>query len=148
MKWKVSQRSSGAPNSKQYMSGVHRTVRWDTRTVCTERPTSGALGLQHRTIQCAQNTLATNGSNDRLLQTSMVGWRGWAPDSEQCLSGAPVDRKLLLSVNRLEVWGEAINTPQPGIWRCGSPSNIPRHSIDISKCTYTQVLNRITRWLA
>jgi hypothetical protein len=39
----------------------------------------------------------------------------------------------------------AINTPQPVILRCGSPSNIPRHIVDISKCSNTQVLNRITR---
>jgi hypothetical protein len=42
----------------------------------------------------------------------------------------------------------AINTPQPAISRCGRPSIIPRNSIDISKCSYIQVLNRITRWLA
>jgi hypothetical protein len=39
----------------------------------------------------------------------------------------------------------SINTTQPDISRCGSPSNIPRHIVDISKCSYTQVLNRITR---
>jgi hypothetical protein len=27
------------------------------------------------------------------------------------LSDVPVDRKLLLSVQRIEVWGEVINTP-------------------------------------
>jgi hypothetical protein len=42
----------------------------------------------------------------------------------------------------------AINTPQPDLSMCGSPSNIQRHKIDISKCSYTQLLNRITRWLA
>jgi hypothetical protein len=45
MKRVVSQRTSGAPDSKQYLSGVHRTVEWDTRTVYTERPTPNALGL-------------------------------------------------------------------------------------------------------
>jgi hypothetical protein len=39
----------------------------------------------------------------------------------------------------------SINTTQPGISRCGSPSNKPRHIVDIPKCSYTQVLNRITR---
>jgi hypothetical protein len=36
MKWAVSQRRGGALDSAQYLSGVHRTVRWDTRTVCVE----------------------------------------------------------------------------------------------------------------
>ena len=35
----------GAPDSEQYLSGVHRTVRWDNRTVCAEEPQTGALGL-------------------------------------------------------------------------------------------------------
>ena len=29
MKWVVSQRIGGAPDSEQYLSGVYRTVRWD-----------------------------------------------------------------------------------------------------------------------
>jgi hypothetical protein len=76
------------------------------------------------------------------------------PDSEQCLSGVHRTircahrQKAAASVQRLELWGEAINTPQPAISRYGSPSNIPRHSIDIPKCSYTPVLNRITWWLA
>jgi hypothetical protein len=41
MKREVSQRTSGAPDSEQYLSGVHQTVRWDPRIVCTERPTTG-----------------------------------------------------------------------------------------------------------
>jgi hypothetical protein len=36
MKWAVSQRPGGALDNAQYLSGVHRTVRWDTRTVCVE----------------------------------------------------------------------------------------------------------------
>jgi hypothetical protein len=36
------------------------------------------------------------------------------------LSGVPVDRKLLLSVQQLELWGEAINTPQSGISGVGA----------------------------
>jgi hypothetical protein len=37
--------------------------------------------------------------------------------------------------------GAYIYFTQPTIWRCGSPSNIPRHIVDILKCSYTQVLN-------
>jgi hypothetical protein len=39
----------------------------------------------------------------------------------------------------------AINTPQPAISKGGSPSNIPKHIVHISKSSNTQVLNRITR---
>jgi hypothetical protein len=66
----------------------------------------------HRTVRCAPRLsgvpsgrrVATVGSNNRLT------WQ--APDSEQCtvrwrtrLSSAPVDRKLLLYVQQLQVWG-------------------------------------------
>jgi hypothetical protein len=44
--------------------------------------------------------------------------------------------------------GGCYKYPQPAISRCGNTSNIPRHSIDISKCSYTQVLNRITWCIA
>jgi hypothetical protein len=57
-------------------------------------------------------------------------------------------QKYQLSVQRLELRGEGYKYPQPAIWRCGSPNNIPRHIVDISKCSNTQVLNRITWWLA
>jgi hypothetical protein len=65
------------------------------------------------------------------------------------LSGAPPDcsvchREHDFSPTTSFVLG-AINTPQPSIPMCGSPSNIPRHIVDIPKCSYTQVLNRITR---
>jgi hypothetical protein len=67
------------------------------------------------------------------------------------LSGAPPDcpvcrREHNFSPTASFVLG-AINTPQPAISMCESPSNIPRHIVDIPKCSYTQVLNRITRWL-
>jgi hypothetical protein len=39
----------------------------------------------------------------------------------------------------------AINTPQPAISKCRIPREIPRNIVDIPKCSYTQVLNRITR---
>jgi hypothetical protein len=45
IKWAVSQCPGGAPDSAQYLSVVHRTVRWDTRTIYVERPKTSALGL-------------------------------------------------------------------------------------------------------
>jgi hypothetical protein len=44
MKWAVSQRNGDAPDSEQYMSGVHRTVRWDTGQ-------SAQRGLQLGTLE-------------------------------------------------------------------------------------------------
>jgi hypothetical protein len=37
--------SGGAPDIEQYMSGAHRTVRWDNRTVCAEGSQTGTLRL-------------------------------------------------------------------------------------------------------
>jgi hypothetical protein len=74
----------------------------------------------------------------------MVGWCGQGtPD---CPVRPTTEASTFLS-NGYN-WREAIYTLQPAIWRCGRPSNIPTHVIDISKCSNTHVLNRITRWLA
>jgi hypothetical protein len=43
------------------------------------------------------------------------------------LSGAPIDRKLLLSVQRLEMGLGPINTPLTGYLEVWDPRNIPRH---------------------
>jgi hypothetical protein len=60
------------------------------------------------------------------------------------LFGAPVDRKLQLLSNNYNCVG-GYKYPQPTTSRCGSPSNIPRHIVDIPKCSNSQVFNRITR---
>jgi hypothetical protein len=62
----------------------------------------------------------TVGSNGRLLQTTTVGWRGMHRTvNSACplctgLFDAPVDRKLLLSVQRLEIGLGPINTTPSG----------------------------------
>jgi hypothetical protein len=93
------------------------------------------------------------GSNGRLLQTPMVGWRDRAPDSEQCMSGVP-DCPVCPSTGSCCFFPTTIiveggfKYPPTGHFKVWEPSNIPRHIVDISKCSNTQVLNRITRWLA
>jgi hypothetical protein len=79
-----------------------------------------------------------------LLTASTRGMSGAPPDSPVHLSGAPQKAAELLSKGYISV-GAYIYFTQQAIWRCASPSNIPRHIVDISKCSNTQVLNRITR---
>jgi hypothetical protein len=104
------------------LSGVHQTIRWDTTQSASRGPQTGALRLQHRTVWCAPDSLGIVGSNGRLLQTPQ--WPAdvaRASDNEQCMSGVPVDRKLLLSVQLLELWEEAINTPPTGHLKVWEP---------------------------
>ena len=64
---------------------------------------------------------------DIILQTNILKW----------------NLKFILNLER--VWENF------RIWIFGmlqSPRDIPRHIVYIPKCSYTQVLNRITRWLA
>jgi hypothetical protein len=103
-------------------------------------------------LVCAPDILG----NDRIQRSTTtypngrLTWPGHQTVNKPCpvctgLSGASVDRKSLLLSNVYNCGREPINTPQPAIWRCGSPSNIPTHVIDIFKCSNIQVLNRITR---
>jgi hypothetical protein len=144
-----------------------RTGQWTVPClVCTElsggTPDSLCRGAHNQAPSGCSTRLSgvhwivwiTVESNGRLLQTPTIGWHGqgtgqWtvlvrcAPD----YSVRPSTESCCFCLTTIFV-GETINTPQPTISRCGSPSNISRHNIDISKCSYTQVLNRITRWLA
>jgi hypothetical protein len=81
------------------------------------------------------------------LTASTRGMSGAPPDSPVHLSDAPHKAVELLFNGYIWV-GAYINFTQPGIWRCGSRRDIPRHIVHISKIVYTQVLNRITQWLA
>jgi hypothetical protein len=45
MKWAVSQRSSGAPDSEQYLSDVHPIVRCGTGQPAQRARNQGLLGL-------------------------------------------------------------------------------------------------------
>jgi hypothetical protein len=106
----------------------------------------------HRTVRCGVQTVRCE---SLLCQRSpaLIGKRLGAPDKEQCavrcttrLFGVTAESSSFPPTARF-VLG-AINTPQPGISWCGIPRDIPRHIVDIPKCSYTQVLNRITRCLA
>jgi hypothetical protein len=45
MKWAVSQRTGGAPDSEQYLSDVLQTVQWDIGQSAQRGLQLGALGL-------------------------------------------------------------------------------------------------------
>jgi hypothetical protein len=88
---------------------IHRTVRctsgatansrngwlWRMNSVWTVRARSqrctGQCSVWHRTVWCQKKTTAPTVDCSRTLT---VGWRGGAPDSLQCLSGAPIDSSL------------------------------------------------------
>jgi hypothetical protein len=115
-KWAVSQRRV---EHRTLMSGVHRTV-------CAERPQQALSGCStglsgvHRTVRCAMGRRQRSDPTVdcyRRQRSADVACTGHPLCSVRwCtgLSGAPDDRKLLLSVQRL-VWGvEAINTTPTG----------------------------------
>jgi hypothetical protein len=87
--------------------------------------------VQHLTIRC-------KGWEIQRLVAHQIGHRTVRCAAESCS----------FSSNDYNWVGAYIYFTQWAIWRCGSLSNIPWHILDISKSSYTQVLNRITRWLA
>jgi hypothetical protein len=118
-KWAVSQRLVAHRTS---VSGVHRTVLCGTgqsaQRACRQALSGCSTGLSgvHRTVRCATGRLQWS-------DPTVDCYRRQRSADEACtghctvdvwwctgLSGAPADRKLLLSIQRL-VWGvEAINT--------------------------------------
>jgi hypothetical protein len=144
MKWAVSQRPGGAPDSEQYLSGGtprQSALRGPQRALLG---CSTGLSSVHRTIWL------TVRSNGRLLQTQRsadVAGTGQSGAHQTCTVHCPVypSTESCCFCPTTIFGGGGYKYPQPAIWRCGSPSNIPRHNIDISKCSNTQVLNRVTR---
>jgi hypothetical protein len=137
MRRAVSQRTGGAPGSKQYLSGgtpgsLRRGAHRQAPLGCSTR-----LSDVHWIVWQRSDPMV---DYCRPQQSTDVAR---APDSEQCMFDVhrtvPCARrqKAAASVQQLQLWGEAINTPQPAISRCGKPSNIPRHIVDISKCSNT-----------
>jgi hypothetical protein len=98
----------------------------------------------HWTIWCKSDS-----ASGHLPDPTASGAPDMAPASVRCLPpDCPVCRREHQVFPNDYIWvGAYIYFIQPTIWRCGSPCNIPTHVIDISKCSNTQVLNRITRWL-
>jgi hypothetical protein len=73
MKWAVSQRSDGAPDSEQYLSGVQLD------SLSRESATRDSRG-------CSTG----QSGNGQLLQTSTIGWRGQGTGHVRCASDCPV----------------------------------------------------------
>jgi hypothetical protein len=102
----------------------------------------GTQREDHQTIRCGKPAAPTVTCSDRAT----------ARHTGQATVRCPVHHRTVrcaterssFSPTALFVLG-AINTPQPTNSKCGSPRDIPRHIVDITKCSYTQVLNRITR---
>jgi hypothetical protein len=76
----VSQRSSGAPDSEHYLSGVHRTVRCVTGQ-------SEQRGPQPRTLRCCSIGLSGVLGNSQIQQSTAIDLNGrltW-PGHRTCL---------------------------------------------------------------
>jgi hypothetical protein len=141
----------------------HRTIRWHTglsgahtpdcpvhQGTAAQRLVPGGTRIEdHRTVRCEDQTVRCG---KPAAPTVTCSDRATARRTGQATVCCPVHHRTVrcaaesnsFSPTSLFVLG-AINTPQPAISMCGSPSNIPRHIVDIPKCSYTQVLNRITR---
>jgi hypothetical protein len=104
----------------------HRTVRCEDRTVrcgkpvaptvtCSDRATARRTG--HATVCCPvhHRTVRCAAEKQHLFSNDSI-----------CVGG----------------YKYTPNRPFPSV---GSPRDIPRHIVDIPMCSYTQVLNRITR---
>jgi hypothetical protein len=91
----------------------------------------GIVEESHQTVRCKADM--------RQRSPAMVISNGYrAPD-------CPVCRREQQFFSNGYIWvGAYIYFTQPSIWRCGSPSNIPTHAIEIFNCSYTQLLNRTT----
>jgi hypothetical protein len=139
----------------------HRTVRWHTGLSGAHTPDclvhqetaaqwlvpGGTRREDHRTVRCEDRTVRCG---KPAAPTVTCSGRATARRTGQAIVPCPVHHRTVwcaaesssFSPTALFVLG-AINTPQPAISKYGSPSNIPRHIVDIPKCSYTQVLNRI-----
>jgi hypothetical protein len=120
----------------------HRTVRWHTGL--SGAPGTGTLTASSR-WHSGEKTTRLSGvkSLQRQRSPAMSGqWLG-APDRGHRTVRCAAESSSF-SPTASFVLG-AINTPPTGHSKCGSPRDILRHIVDIPKCSYTQVLNRITR---
>jgi hypothetical protein len=141
----------------------HRTVRWHTGLSGAHTPDcpvhqgtaaqrlvpGGTRREDRRTVRCEDRSVRCE---KPAAPTVTCSDRATARRTGQATVRCPVHHRTVrcdtesssFSPTALFVLG-AINTPQPAISKCGSPRDIPSHIVDIPKCYYTQVLNRITR---
>jgi hypothetical protein len=147
-KWRLQVSSKVQETKKSVVTGGlsdqgHRTAWWHTGL-------SGAPGnsspMASSWWQCGGGSKLSgakaDSANGRLTDPTGSGTPDRALDYTVCR------RELQLSSNGYNWVGAYIYFTEPAIWRCGSPSNIPKHIIGIFKCSNTQVLNRITPWSA
>jgi hypothetical protein len=102
----------------------HRTVRWDNRTICAEGPADrrpravapDSLDNSDPTVDCYRPQRSADVAGHQTLYSSCSVCTG--------LSGVGsvlVDRKLLLSVQRLEIGLGPINTTPTGHFKVWEP---------------------------
>jgi hypothetical protein len=133
-----------------------RTGQWTVPVRCApdrlsrEPATRGSRGCSIGLSSVYRTVWPTIGSNGRLLQTSTVGSRGQGIRHIRCAPDCPVRSMTEQSAfwPTTIIVEDVINIPPTDHFKVWEPSNIPRHIVDISKCSNTQVLNRITRCLA
>jgi hypothetical protein len=108
----VHQRSNG------YLRTTVDSAKWTVQFRCHSRRSEG-----HRTVRCNKRTEPPTVDQ---LQALTTGWRGGAPDTVLCAHRQQPSPMAT-------IWLVAINTTPTGHFKCGSPSNIPSHLVDILK---------------
>jgi hypothetical protein len=92
----------------------HRTVQWDNWTVCAE----GTVDRRHRAV--APDSLG-NSRIQRSTATDPNGRLTWQSTGLSSVGSVLVDRKLLISVQRLEMGFGPINTTPTGHFKVWEP---------------------------
>jgi hypothetical protein len=110
-------------NSEGRSALIHRTVRWSTGQ-------SGGCPMGHRTVRCASGATTTlrQRSSAKGIKCATVRARvrtepDGAPDTEQCLSGAPPDcpvaQKTEAPTVGIQRPGDVAGAPDSVRWRTG-----------------------------
>jgi hypothetical protein len=136
----VSLRSSGAPDSEQYMFGVHRIVRCVAESLSREACNQGLSDV------VAQDYLVCTGQSGQWSDPMVECYRpqrladvARAPDMygvHQTVRCARRQKQQLFCPTTI-IEGSLFRPLELAIWWCGSPSNIPIHVVDIFKCSNT-----------
>jgi hypothetical protein len=114
---------------------IHRTVRWNT----------GQCPVAHRTVRCASGatatsapTVACNRIECATVRARVKAEADGAPDTEQCLSGAPPDcpvpQKTEAPTVRIQWPGDVAGKPDSVRWRIelsGAPCDSSLHQTAI-----------------
>jgi hypothetical protein len=118
-------------NSRGHSAIIHRTVWWST-VQCS---------VAHRTVRCASRAMATSrqwssaeGIKCTTVRARVRAELDGAPDTEQCLSGAPLDclvaQKTEAPTVGIQRFGDVAGAPDSVRWRTGlsgAPSDSSRH---------------------